>query len=687
MKIQTNIYDYNPILSGEKGCASIDTYADFLYKLFCSEPFEMSKDEDVLYIDKLKEQIPFFKYALPLYAAVFSGGAFREQFSYLGCLGGVDAKTRMSSLRQCIYRINRYYDDDIVMNKTVDIGSHKGSYIFLSESGIARINESLANFNIVATTPLVNKHSSSLEHASGYADLLFYLVGNRHYPTKFKLLSEDMINEVDKLNSFIVADAVCTTLSCDGLNDAYTIDYVEFHTGTQHAKAVADKLAAYTKQLIVNTRQAGGYISDNILFLIHPKGSCANRSAGRKGQVDNISDEEVYSKTFLCCYLGISNNLNTLGDLRSFLDVQVLNDYKDIVTSVTFTKLTTEQIRGFHNDIARFIDRLSLNSSTVGADTPIRAFIAQLDSTRKQHSDDEFVANLYKRSYASANDILNKSIRIFSKDYSSLYTLFRELCLNGLSVSTCFGIDMYESYLTVHPLFTGAADAVMKMLIRSHCLSPGIEYIGAAGRPVSEIGGQLEVLGNRFFLKNMCVYSNSSKTGTGRVFIENVSTDIGGQIRIANLLGTPNASALADTRVVCLVDSIEDAYMFLATKVDTLSKEASGSLASFSHLQPLLADAGTGNLMNDCYLLMHNTSALGLPIFILKEDIINTMAGNVGAVQGPFVFLDTSFYTAAFVSFTNAKIKGGGFAKFFRRELRDNQEDFFKDILFLPGNI
>lgn len=701
MKYNNKLYNFIPELSGIN--ETTDTpYKLFIYKLIKNKPEYM--DENIWnFLKQLIHELPQNQHTCLLYAIAISGGAFKPQFNYLGF---IPPDSSSSKLRKLIYNINKTYGvhkQSVVFTETVNLQNEKSSFISITEEGLSITRQQLDKLSIIPAAPLLKRHSSNLEHAACLADMLYYIIGNNHYPCSYSIRTEDVLSEDNKLNSYIVSDAVCITALGLKDNAASTIDYIEFHTGSQHKKVIVEKILAYTKQLSINPRLSGEYMNDTIIFLIHPGSSCANAKSGRKCLGDaskNTSDNNstLLSSSVLLntCYLLQMNGCTPM-QLYRLLGHTALKRYEGILYSTGCFKLNYEDIKAVHEALADAFsnDRMSDISDvsdnvkdTVISDVDIHTLISRLECNKKVQKDaDQETDILYEKFFNTYKNIdktiLVSSINEFSKKYNKYYKIFKNMCLNGLSLSTCFGADMYTTYLFIHPFYTGAAETVFKILINAKLIAA--DSVFSINNLSASTGGNISLDdGSSVYLRNMCKYTYNNNALTGYVFMEYISHDIGGQIRISSLLEQAAFSGTSGARIICLVDSFDDAYLFLASKVKSLIKNEDGSLVSFTHLLPYIStyfpafanmDAGEG-MRN----YMSKTDIIGLPVFITKEDVINLMLGN--KFIGPFAFKDTAFYTYVFNEYFNHKDQlQTNFIKFFKAMLTKYPEEARKDIL------
>lgn len=701
MKYNNKLYNFIPELSGINEISDTP-YNLFIYKLIKNKPEYM--DENIWdFFKQLIQELPQNQYICLLYAIAISGGAFKPQFNYLGF---IPPDSSSSKLRKLIYNINKTYGvhkQSVVFTETVSLQNEKSSFISITDEGLSIARQQLDKLSIIPAAPLLKNHSTNLEHAACLADMLYYIIGNNYYPCSYSIRTEDVLSEDNKLNSYIVSDAVCITALGLKDNAASTIDYIEFHTGSQHKKVIVEKILAYTKQLSINPRSAGEYINDTIIFLIHPGSSCANAKSGRKCLGDTSKDTPDNNSTLLSssvllntCYLSQMNSCTPI-QLYRLLSHTASKKYEGILYGTECFKLNYEDIKDVHEALANAFclygisDMSGVSDSIKDEDVSginIHTLINRLECNRKvekatEHSTDilyEKFFNIYKN---IDKTILVSSVNEFSKKYNKHYKIFKNMCLNGLSLSTCFGADMYSTYLFVHPFYTGAAETVFKILINAKLINT--DSVFNINSQSASTGGNISLDdGSSVYLRNMCKYTYNDNMLTGYIFMEYISHDIGGQIRISNLLEKSSLSAICGARLICLVDNFDDAYLFLASKVKSLIKNEDGSLVSFTHLLPYIStyfpafanmDAGEGT-----HNYMNKTDIIGLPIFITKEDVINLMLGN--KITGPFVFKDTAFYTYVFNEYFNLKDKTqNNFIKFFKAMLAKYPEEAHKDIL------
>lgn len=587
-----------------------------------------------------------------------TGGAFREQMNYLGLFASAKSG---EAVKQAIYKINQMYSVAGGCIGTYELeltdcsyGTHSTFYC-LTDEGRAVADGILSKFGSISANSLKRSHPHNIEHASGVSDLLGYIMGNEYYPPTFELTTEEKFNAAQLSDRYVISDIELTTLK--GRHYAAQ-DYVEIHTGSQHSQAIAEKLEAYSRQFANLSMEHDSYLNHNIMFLIHPAGSCAymlqrrKTAAGRKKTFTHIGVLMSYLGTYTCSELITSLRKEQAADAFKSLSASLSfagispNDCSEILSLIK-----NEKDVGDYRGILRYLDNLKMNS-------PVERF--------------EYYQNKY---ITIKRQILDSSLKNMSKKFPDSFKNLRAMFRQGLSLSTCFGSDMYKTSLFIHPFLTGAADACLSMLINSNIVNDSAALYDKNGFR-GTIGACCQCDGLEFVFRNALPYM-AEDGEISNICLEYVSGDYGAAVRISEAVKHPLLSA-ARIKLICLVDTPEDAYIFLV-KHCYKALARSSSLCSYMSLNSLRGESAALSQQYDKTsrrLQMEvrekfRGPTLFLPLFITGQAVSNTLISEYkeNAPGRPFVFSCLSIYEEILSGYGGKA--DAGFPAYFERELKN----------------
>lgn len=127
---------------------------------------------------------------------------------------------------------------------------------------------------------------------------------------------------------------------------------------------------------------------------------------------------------------------------------------------------------------------------------------------------------------------------------------------NGFSVYTVYGADMYDTFLGVHPHFSGAYLAILQYLFAYGIISGNICNV-LPGHKAKLDEEHAVVFRNYYCIKD----EDGCMTD---VYIEDLSSDYGARIRVREYIARTGIDAQRGMRLICIVDSAAAAYNYLA---------------------------------------------------------------------------------------------------------------------------
>lgn len=288
----------------------------------------------------------------------------------------------------------------------------------------------------------------------------------------------------------------------------------------------------------------------------------------------------------------------------------------------------------------------------------------------------------YNQRYSSYFDQYDKRkrtifgvVNYLKKERPKVYEKFVKYCLNGFSVNVSMGGDMYRTYFTVHPKFSGCADATAAMLYRCSLSNTYVQdmYLLNMQRLIYRLGdGTTGVLLNHIAYRNIepddeaaLRYGYMKNGGLNYCHngfcIEDIDCNIGARIRVKKALSDTSLIS-SHTRLCIICDSVESAYEYMV-------KECSDILMKHDSL------SCTGCLPDG-----HRDAFLAfMPVFIPRNVLFDILAKKE-PVNAPFVFRGYSIYKDVVVSYSQSGTKKS-FEKFFSDFLR--KSNLAADAIFL----
>lgn len=581
-------------------------------------------------IQQLLKNTPHRKQDIILLCLAESGGAFRKQMQYLGLFSnGVQYKQYMSLVKRSYAALGNVIEQNSYDDK---------NFYYLSKESAALADSILQSANSLKSSipALPFSHSENMEHAAGFNDYLLYILGNNHYPVIFRLCTEKAVRSDDDSVRYCVPDATNTTLYA---GKTLIDDFIEVHTGTQRAGVVASKLEAYLNHLEClnsNIEQTHTYETADIIFLIHPSGVCANyrRIPGRRTP-DGMSRYTVADADTL---------LNTASLLLQELQTRRLAD----------GFLTMQQVlKNCHGIYEHFLSAagLEFRLQEIDAIYCLLTMIPELtDMTSRVELLESFQDILAV--HEIPQDYCSEGITDESKDFYLVYrkqkklienAIRRELpasypiaagslkaaVLNGFSVYTVYGADMYDTFLGVHPHFSGAYIAILQYLFAYGIISGNICNV-LPGHKAKLDEEHAVVFRNYYCIKD----EDGCMTD---VYIEDLSSDYGARIRVREYIARTGIDAQRGMRLICIVDSAAAAYNYLAEYCYNVLRKKGRCITAKCLYPDISVTQAKEMILN---------GRLALPLFITKADIKAAMR-SLPESNGLFAFFDTTVYQDA----------------------------------------
>lgn len=601
-------------------------------------------------------------------------GAFRPQLNYLGLFNSLNVFHKTVERLQSKLKLN---------NRAVNHLKYNGmNYYYLTKDALMAADIILSNIgsgkNIISTNHNIN--SPNLEHSSAVCDFLMYAYGNEHYPALFKVESEYPLYAEETVNKNM-SDKVCVAdfkvVTAFGYTKLLT-EYYEAHTGTQRASVIVDKIYNYICCLDTSNTDM---TATDIVFINHPHGITANDISTPLKYRNTYKDiTSLYEKLENPSELAVMTSLLLyfLPDANNYIDVlNVLNrcdgiyeELEQIIPLISVPAAAYPVLHTILSCVSQFlkIDTTSEELVTLYQDhiTTVMPFIT--DNKHIEATSAAYTA------FVTQKDMIFNTIRYeLPKNYPSAYKKLKNMFLSGFSIYTVYGADMYNSYLSIHPGFTGAAQAIYELL-SNKALIRGNVPLAKDGGILMYPGGNVGINSKHIILRNMITLSsdendNSNLTGS-RIFIEDLDNDYGAKIRIQNLINCSECIP-ENCRVICIVNSPHDAYYYLAEYCYLSIKRKS-----------LVSVKNISEITNNSDIIMEHiqNSIINLPVFITRQDIKSIMRG-LCTEHGFFIFTDVSLYNHA------AQIYGHldhDFPKFFRHKfLNEVNIKIKKDLAFL----
>lgn len=597
---------------------------------------------------------------LIMYTITLSGGVFRNQLNYIGLYDSANSSAAMCRITN---RINKGYSDKKLIHcNRIELISGLSS-LYIADAKTVALTESItANLGITAPVNILDTHKQNIEHAAGVNDYLMYIIGNEHYPFLYEWHTEYAVGRTSKTSQgCLYSDAFIRTTVTSSVqtNATYVLDdFIELHTGSQGKAVIADKLYAYIDKLFEKSQLDATYVQFSITFVIHPAGSCSDKSIASGRSVVTLSKA-----------LGNNDTSNYTEKLIRLLGILILEYGTFSVTELLeflATDIAMQKAAAAANkhplanetDLYRTSDIVTLTSlfSNIVEDNSAPNFknipYTELCKTiRAMENEITYVNGDYAdgMSYYERESkiILNDAVNEMRCSYPDSYKKLKAMVLSGLNINTVYGADMYRTSLFNHPMLTGAADAVAHILIECGIIQNTKDCFDKNDELITHPGGMVEIDNSKhdkLLFCNYVEYTDYDNDGAyeSALYIESLYNDYGGMKRISKAMGIPELSH-EPARIVCLVEDIIDAYDFIARYC--FHNIGTQSLVSYQELNNLESTtaASTDIITNEAVNTFMHKGSLGLPIFITRESIIRAMSGRVSE-SSAYVFKSLSLY-------------------------------------------
>ena len=618
------------------------------------------------------------------------GGAIKEQLNYLGLFNIAEHNGNSSLATSRIAQVNkksndgkmletnRYNCDDFHISLTEPTNA---AYKFLDDCINSCRDIGITN-NLYNSEHKIYRisdtHDANIEHAAGYCDLYAYILGNEYYPPNFKFINEDVLYYGN--DSRVIADAHVTTYSvlhaniekdgkiiCQAIYTAQH-DFIETDTGSQRINVIAEKLDNYLKYLDSIKNIPEVFFSVN--FITHPTGICGyvkkDTEIGRKQLPDISFLEALFLKEILVHgeYKNIKEFYNNIQE-NGVSEISAFSKYNGSISILTEEFLNILKkciVSGYGSD-----DFKNLLNDIEAAGCSGR--------NEKTLTFYNLRYNLYREQYNKRKHTIFGIVKFLQKNRPKVYEKLIRYCLNGFSVNVSMGGDMYRTYFTVHPKFSGCADATAAMLYRCSLSNTYVQdmYLLNMQRLIyRRSDGTTGVLLNHIAYRNIepddeaaLSYGYMKDDGLNYCHngfcIEDIDCNIGSRIRVKKALSDTSLIS-SHTRLCIICDSVESAYEYMV-------KECSDILMKHDSL------SCTGCLPDG-----HRDAFLAfMPVFIPRNVLFDILAKKE-PVNAPFMFRGYSIYKDAVVSYSQSGTKKS-FEKFFSDFLR--KSNLAADAIFL----
>lgn len=619
------------------------------------------------------------------------GGAIKEQLNYLGLFSIAELNGNSSLATSRIAQINkksndgkmletkRFTCDDFHISLTEPTNA---AYKFL-EDCINNCRDIGITNNLYNSEHRINRvsdtHDANIEHAAGYCDLYAYILGNEYYPPNFKLINEDVLYYGD--DNRVIADAHVTTYSVLNANiekngkiicqATYTAqhDFIETDTGSQHIKAIAKKLANYLNYLDSVRNIPEVFFSVN--FITHPTGICGYAKKDTEKAIKRLPDisylEALIFREVLVCggYKNIEELYNYI-EKSGVSEISAFAKYNGSILTYEFLEMLENCIVSGYgsDDFSTLLDDMAAAGVSGRNEKPLTFYNLRY--------------NLYREQYDRRKHTIFGVVNYLKKNKPKEYEKLIRYCLNGFSVNVSMGGDMYRTYFTVHPKFSGCADATAAMLYRCSLSDTYAQdlYLLNMQRLIYRRGdGTTGVLLNHIAYRNVepddeVALSYGYMKGDGFNYcyngfcIEDIDCNIGSRIRVKKALSDTSLIS-SHTRLCIVCDSVESAYEYMV-------KECSDILTKYDSL------SCTGCLPDG-----HRDAFLAfMPVFIPRGVLFDILAKKE-PVSAPFVFRGYSIYKDAIVSYSQSNTKKS-FENFFSDYIR--KSNLAADVIFIEAD-
>ena len=443
-------------------------------------------------------------------------------------------------------------------------------------------------------------------------------------------------------------------------------DFVETDTGSQRINVIAEKLDNYLNYLDSVKNIPEVFFSVN--FITHPTGICGyvkkDTEIGRKQLPDIIYAYAVFFRELLVNsgYKNIEELYNNIQE-NGVSGISAFAKYNGSILTENFLDTLKKCIvSGYGNDdFTTLLDDMAAAWVSGHYKKPVTFYNQRYSS--------------YCDQYDKRKRTIFGVVNYLKKERPKVYEKFVKYCLNGFSVNVSMGGDMYRTYFTVHPKFSGCADATAAMLYRCSLSNTYVQdmYLLNMQRLIYRRGdGTTGVLLNHIAYRNVepddeaaLSYGYMKNGGLNYCHngfcIEDIDCNIGSRIRVKKALSDTSLIS-SHTRLCIICDSVESAYEYMVKECyDILMKHDSLSC--------------TGCLPDN-----HRDAFLAfMPVFIPRDVLFDILAKKE-PVNAPFVFRGYSIYKDAIVSYSQSGTKKS-FEKFFSDFLR--KSNLAADAIFL----
>ena len=606
------------------------------------------------------------------------GGAIKEQLNYLGLFSIAEHNGNSSLATSRIAQINKKSNDGKMLEtKKYNCNDFHISLTEPTNAAYKFLDDCINSCREIGITSnlynsehkiyrISDTHDANIEHAAGYCDLYAYILGNDYYPPNFKFINEDVLYYGD--DNRVIADAHVTTYSVlhaniekDGkiiCQATYTAqhDFVETDTGSQRINVIAEKLDNYLKYLdsvVKNIPEV--FFSVN--FITHPSGICGyvkkDTEIGRKRLPDIRYAYAVFFRELL-----VNGGYKNIEELYN--DIQENGVSKISAFAKYNCSILTEEFL----DILKKCVSYGYGSDDFTSLLDDMAAVGFSGLNKKPYTFYNQRYSSYCEQYDKRKRTIFGVVNYLQKNRPKVYEKLIRYCLNGFSVNVSMGGDMYRTYFTVHPKFSGCANATAAMLYRCSLSNTYVQdmYLLNMQRLIYRRGdGSTGVLLNHIAYRNIepddeavLRYGYIKNGGLNYCHngfcIEDIDCNIGSRIRVKKAL-SDTSLINSHTRLCIICDSVESAYEYMV-------KECSDILTKHDSL------SCTGCLPDG-----HRDAFLAfMPVFIPRDVLFDILAKKEPE-NAPFVFRGYSIYKDAVVSYSQSGTKRT-FEKFFSDFLR-----------------
>lgn len=424
-------------------------------------------------------------------------------------------------------------------------------------------------------------------------------------------------------------------------------------TGSQNIDVIADKLHRYSQMV-------GSRVNDEdiplieLIFLSHPHGLCSsvgrlviNDDAFARAINHSLSDDVMIVQMLQKAYYPDENSISSLY-------YAIFNDNRMAWVTTPDNALLYNSAASIRTQALSTLNRLILmgfGTCTIDALWSLMALSKSDSAVSAYHMKYLRYSNIYEK---RKGFILSEAVKYLKNTHPDSYRILNQLCFKGFSVASCFGGDMYRTYFTLHPQFTGCTSCLLEVLAKN-------KYLDRLNITNSRFAPFIELTDDRHSL----VIKNALALKDGSVIcIEDIDADYGSRVRCSSFISSYSwslASADIHRFTLCVIcDNEISAYNFLVKHC--LRSLDNRSLASADNMSKC------GNV------------PCNLPLFVPRELLLAHMQG-FDSKAGIFTFKSLNAYMKLRQAYNdNNKISGSSFSSYFEKNI--SSDDVQADLAY-----